>query len=490
MGIQEFIKKLLAPSATPAPQINAQQWPRYEEATGYYTVRGEAFDKAFSQWHQAKALPQEQVRALLPQACVANLDSRSGYVREFCLRVLVVHDWADALKPVVQRLNDYVPVNRELALQLTLKWLAELPATSVVEALPELSAIAEQSRANHAAVHEALERKLATEDGRNALVAGLKHNHAKVRRECWKRCLQRFAWTGPERIEAAMRCGDPAIARSVEQDVYALSDEGLTAWFEKIHQVRAMPLRRAFLVALRRKKLVDDSSVISCAIWDDSFSIRWLGRHWSKEAPEQLLRQYLGVLDGQCTARRKRYAFEGLALLKLPGGLQACKNALLDPNPVIRKAALQAVCAIDTENQSLYVANALQDADMSVVRMAFRQMVGLCLPLPLDAIEVVANLRRDDLPFFVLMLEYAANMSLWPALHLASFIELAAPSLKQQLQPYVGNFLSGLALSEVYVAPTKQQWQAICVWLPMDTLAPNSCLRYVMEIYAKRMSVA
>ncbi|MES2949503.1 MAG: hypothetical protein V4858_13260 [Pseudomonadota bacterium] len=490
MEFQELFKRLLAPRTVPAPQTSVQQRPRYEEATGYYTVRGEDFDKAFSEWHQTKALPQEQASALTTQACVANLDSRSGYVREFCLRVLAVHDWADALKPVVQRLNDYVPVNRELALQLTLKWLAELPVATVVEALPELAAIAEQSRANHAAVHAAVEGRLDAEDGRNALVAGLMHNHAKVRRECWKRCFQKFAWTGPERIEAAMRCGDPAIARSVEQDVYALPDDALITWFEKIHQVRAMPLRRAFLVALRRKGLVDASRVIACAIWDDSFSIRWLGRHWSKDAPEQLLQQYLDTLDGQCTARRKRYAFEGLALLKLPGGLQVCKNALLDQNPVIRKAALQAICAMDAESQSLHVANALQDADLSVVRMAFRQVVGLGLPLPLDAIEAVANLRRDDLPFFVLMLEYAANMSLWPALHLASFTTLAAPSLKPQLQPCVGYFLDGLALSEVYVAPTKQQWQAICTWLPIDTLAPNSSLRYVMEIYAKRINVA
>jgi hypothetical protein len=492
MGFQEFMKKLLAPSARPetSPEVqnNTQQWPHFEEPTGYYTVRGDDFEKAYSAWCEKKAFPNEKIVAIAPEAFVTNLGSRSGYVREFCLRALALHDCSVALKPVVSRLNDYVPVNRELALQLTLKWLADLPAATVVDALPELGAIAEQSRANHTAVYEAVEQRLEAEEGRNALLAGLLHSHAKVRRECWKRCAQEFAWTGPERIEAAMRCRDPAIARSVEQDVFALPDEALAAWFEKIHQVHAMPLRRAFLVVLKRRGLTDTQALVARALWDDSFSIRWLGQHWSKDSPDYLLQQYLAALQGQPTVRYKRYALEGLALLKHPGGLPACKTALLDPSPVIRKAALLAVCATDAENQSQYVADALQDADLAVVRVAFRQIVNLGLPLPLAAIELAANSHGEDLSFFVLLLERARQLSLWPALHLASFTALASPLLKLQLQAHVESFVAGLALAEVYVSPTQQQWQAICTWLPIGTLAPNSNLRYVMEIYAKRMN--
>jgi hypothetical protein len=486
MGFQEFMKKLLGSSQMPQlPSV--QRLQPVEEIYGNYSVRGQAIEQVYLAWSRDKIIPAEQVRALTPDAFVANLDNRSGYVREFCLRALAVHAWAQALKPVAQRLNDYVPINRELALQLVLKWLAELPIATVVDALPELTALAQQSRTNVAAVHEAVLRSLRSEAGQSALVAGTSHTHAKVRRVCWKLCLETLSWSGPQRIDAAMRCGDPAIARSVESDVFALPDDALLAWLARIHQLRAMPLRRAILVALRRRGLVDGHSLVACALWDHSFSIRWLARFWSKDAADFLVQQYLDVLDAPSDPRRKRYALEGLEALKAPGTLAVCKQAMADDNLAIRKAALMAACSIDAEHQTEHIAIALQDADLAVVRQAFRMLAASGEPLPLDALQTLANTRCNELPFFVLMLQCASQMSLWPAMHLASFTSLATSTLKPQLQEHVDHFLSGLALAEVYVAPTPKQWQAICSWLPIHTLAPNSSLRYVMEIYAKRM---
>jgi hypothetical protein len=488
MGFQEFLKKLLGVQPTPERQI----YPlgHYEEPTGYYTVRGEDFNRIYSSWDQSKVFPEDQVKALAPDAFIANLANRSGYVREFCLRALAIHDSTKAFKSVVLRLNDYVPINRELALQLALTWLAELPIAAVVDALPELSALQGQSRSNHATIQQALQRRLDTEDGKNALIAGTGHGHAKVRRVCWKLCLQSFAWTDSQRIQAAIRCGDPAIARSVEQNVFALSDEELMAWFEKIHQVRAMPLRRAFLLAARRRGLVDSSRLTACALWDDSFSIRWMARLWSKDEPEFLLQQYLSVLDGQSIARRKCHAIEGLALLKTASALEACKKSLDDESLAIRKAALIAACTIDPENLPVYASTALQDVELAVVRQAFKLLAVSGVPLPLDAIQTAANTRNQQLPFFVLLLECARQLSLWPAIQLATLTELATPALKPQLQTHIDNFLSGLALSEIYVAPTQNQWQAICSWPPISKLSSQSSLRNVMDIYAKRMSAA
>lgn len=488
MGFQEFMKKLLGSSQPPEQLASAQSLFHFEEPTGYYTVRGQEFDQVYSAWNRDKVFPSEQVRTLAPGALVANLDNRSGYVREFCLRALAVHDWADALKPVALRLNDYVPINRELSQQLVLKWLAELPVATVVDALPELTALAQQSRTNVAAVQGAVQHRLRSEAGQSALVAGTSHTHAKVRRVCWQRCLETLAWNGPQRIEAAMRCGDPAIARSVEPDVFALPDDALLTWFERIHQVRAMPLRRAFLVAVRRRGLVDAPGLMARALWDDSFSIRWLARHWSKDAPDWLAQQYLDALHAPSAPRRKRYALEGLEALKAPGTLAACQQAMGDDSPAIRKAALMAACSIDAEHHTDHIANALQDADWVVVRHAFRLLALMGELLPLDALQTLAHRRCNELPFFVLMLQCASQMSLWPAMHLASFTAFAAPALKPELQGHIDQVLSRLAHSQVYVAPTRKQWQAICSWLPMDQLAPHSALRDVMERYAKRIA--
>lgn len=487
MGFRKFLNKILNASKAPRRHIVSENSAYFEEPTGYYTVRGDEFNNAYAEWLNIKTLSRDVVEALGPQAFIANLDNRSGYVREFCLRAIDLCDWQEAFKPVVQRLNDYVPSNRGFALQLTLRWGAELPLAAVIDALPELDALTEQSRANSSAVQEALGQRLGKEGSQEALILGLTHTRAMVRRACWMRCMQTLEWSGPERIQAAMRCGDPSIARSVEPDVFALSDNELLEWFHKLQQVRAMPLRRAFLVTMGRRALVDSEKLISLALWDDSFSVRWLGRHWGKGDPRDLIRRYEDVLnDGN--ARRKRYALEGLAELKMPEGLDACKNALGDASPAIRKAALVAACAIDTDRQSLYVAKAMQDASFSVVRETFKLLIGLSLPLPLDAISNVANARREELPFFHLMLDSARGIGIWKALHLASFSALAEPTLQLKLAPAISNFLNELRVVEVYVGPSKQQWQAICAWMPIGTLAPNSGLRHVLDFYAKQMN--
>jgi hypothetical protein len=192
-------------------------------------------------------------------------------------------------------------------------------------------------------------------------------------------------------------------------------------------------------------------------------------------------------LNGDCTARRKRYALEGLAELKIPEGLPACKSALCDSNPAIRKAALIAACTIDADSQLLYVAEAVQDADFMVMREGFKQLIRLSLPLPLDAIVNVANARREELQFFEMLLSCARGIGIWKALHLASFSALATPHLQLKLAPTIGNFLNEIGVAEVYVAPSKQQWQAICTWMPIEALAPNSGLRNVLDYYAKQM---
>jgi hypothetical protein len=485
MGFQDFLKKLLGSEKQPKPSLPGEKFPHYEDQTGFYNVRGEAFERAYVEWCTAKIFPQKLALALSPDDIVDKLDNRSGYVREFCLRALMLHDYSDALKPVVRRLNDYVPINRNLATQISLAWLEAITLDELVDALPDLVATTNQSRAKHELVHAVVDGRFETEEGRSALENGLLHSHAKVRRECWKLCLKKFTWTSSERIAIAMRCRDPAISRSAEQDVYALEDVALMDWFSKMHVVQAMPLRRAILVALHRKNLIDTLALICYAIWDDSFSIRWLAQHWSKDKPELIIQQYLQALDSDCSPRRKRYALEGLAALKSTGSIKACEGAMVDKHPVVRKAAFVAVCQLDADNQARYIAEALQDVELMIVCQALRQMTSSGEPLPEEVLQRVAVARKDELEFFVRLLAFASQMSIWPALHLASFTSYASTSVKSQLQSYVEHFLHRLPLTNIYIAPTQKQWAAISIWYGFTALSPQSVLRQVLEAHAK-----
>ncbi len=490
MGFQELMKKLMAPKTVPAPQVPTQR-PHYVDDSiddyGYYTVRGEAFNKVYVLWYPAKTLEDVQVLAVAPESFLANLDNRSGYVREFCLRGLALHDWKEAFKPTLQRLNDYVPGNRALALQLTLKWLAEIPVAAVVDALPELSAITAQSRVDHAAVHAAVERSLEAEEGHDALVAGLMHQHAKVRRACWTRCLRKFAWTGPERIEVAMRCGDPGIATSVEPDVYALPDDALIAWFQKTHLVRAMPLRRAFFVALRRKELIDTETLVERALWDRSYAIRWLARHWSKDSKQELVPAYRRVLNEQSTPRLKRYALEGLGQIGQADTIDCLQTALQDPNPSLRKAAVDALCNFASTTRYEFLTRALSDGDMSVVRKCFELSLKTSDHLAYEDLLPIAQARGHELDFFVHLIDYAGHVSIWLGIHLVSLTRFAEADMQTQLKPHVDAFLDQWGRRQIYSPASKKQWADVCAWLPYETLDSGSLLRFALEGEAKRI---
>lgn len=487
MGFKEFLTSLLAGGKSPdrtGPTVTVPSPDVHDP----YAVRINELHRAFATWQKTKVLNPAQLMAIGTEPILASLDNRSGYVREFCLRALGLLEASDSLKPVLQRLNDYVPGNRDRALQLVLKWGAEIPLAGLVDALPEIDALKSQSRTDHSAVDAALAQRLDSAEGHEALVAGLVHTRAMVRRGCWTRCTQALEWNSAQRIAYAMGCGDPGIARSVEGDVFALPDSELVQWFSKLRQVRAMPLRRAFLVALRRKNLVDTLTLIDYALWDDSFSIRWHARHWGKDVQEHLLNQYVAVLQGKASMRNKRYALEGLAQLKSPVALQASHRAFGDADALIRKAALAVVCALDTDHQTTYLGQAMLDADMVVVREAFRLLGALGAPLPLEAIATAAQARQGDPSFFDALLRCASTLSFWPALHLASFTSLATDELRIVLSPAIAKLSGAQAIAEVYVAPTKLQWQAITAWKPIHTMHPNSGIRLVMEIYAKKMA--
>lgn len=490
-GFQELVKKLVGPKAMPATQIPVQR-PHYaDDSTDddywYYTVRGEAFNKAYSLWYKTKTLEDVQVLSVAPESFVANLDNRSGYVREFCLRGLALHDWKESFKLTLQRLNDYVPGNRSLALQLVLKWLDEIPAAALVDALPALSAIASQSRVDHAAVQAAVARKLEEEEGRDALLAGLMHQHAKVRRECWIRCLQKFAWTGSERIEIAMRCGDSGIATSVESDVYALPDDVLLTWFDRTQQVRAMPLRRAFLVALRRKELIDAQLLVDRALWDRSYSIRWLARHWSKDNKQELVAAYRRVLSEQVSPRLRRYALEGLGQVGQADTIDCLEAGLQDANPALRRAAVDALCNYASATRYEFLIRALKSGDVAVIRKCFDLSLKTGDHLAYEDLLPIAQARNQELDFFVHLVDYARHLPVWLGIHVASLSRFGVSTVQAPLKPHVNAFLDRWARQQMYTAASKKQWADVCAWLPYESLNSQSLLRFALEGEARRM---
>ncbi|MDR7307650.1 HEAT repeat domain-containing protein [Rhodoferax saidenbachensis] len=487
MSFPDFLSKLFKSVALPTAGMQTPSDSQYPWGREVYGLHDTAYSNVYFAWRKDQRIPAARLQALSPTTAIERLDNRSGYVREFSLRVLMAQDWVDGLQPVTKRLNDYVPVNRELSLQLVLHWLAHMPFESLVDALPALYALETQSRADFQQVLAALQARLAEPQNRDLVLAGTSHGSAKVRFQCWRLCLALYDWSDLEKVERAIESGDSALARSVEPLVYKLADSELQALLTQRHHLKAMALRRAVYLSLWRRKLGDTDELLSIALWDPSFSIRWLARHWSKDQPQVLVAAYRRVLAEPVSIRLKRYALEGLGQLGRADTMDCCEAALLDVNPSLRKAALVALCSFTSATRYAYLTQALNDGDLAVVRMCFELSLNTGDHLAYDDLLPVVQARSQELDFFVRLVEYAGHVSVWLSIHLVSLTRLAGADVQGPLKPHVDNFLNRWGQQQIYFAPSKKQWADVDAWIPYETLAPRSALRFALEGEAKRM---
>lgn len=460
---------------------------QFPAASDYYGFHDAAYAGVFSEWCKDRNVAAIRMQALSAETATAGLLNRSGFVREFSLRVLITQDWTAALRPVVQRLNDYVPINRQLAQQLVLHWIAELPFAAVVDALPDIYALEQQSRANFALVMDAVRGRLAEADSRRAVLAGLLHNRPAVRLQCWKLCLQLFDWSAFERVGHALASGDVVLAYRVEPDIYTLTDAEILGLLSERRRLVAMPLRRAVYLTTWRRKLWEPDALVELALWDSSHAIRWMARVWSKDQPDTLVAEYRRVLAESSSIRQKRFALEGLAQLRRADTLDCCNAAMQDGHPSVRKSALEALCGIDPQRRTEYLQTALHDPDLALIRQCLEIATKTGDHFLYEDLEPIAKARRGEAEFFVHLVNYARNVTGWLGIHLVSLCRFADPGLREAVQMSVDTYIRDWTRLQLYASPTSKQWTEVSDWLQVDKLDARSELRFIFDGQAKRM---
>jgi hypothetical protein len=158
----------------------------------------------------------------------------NGYLREFCLRVLISHNHRVAFRVVFARLNDYVMVNRYLATTTMLQWMDELPIEEIISTLPAIYALERQSRSESQKILERVKNRLQLVENHKAILQGVTNANPKVRRLCWRLCENIFEWNSAEKIQRAIDTKDLVIGQIVLPDVDTLSDAKLLNILAKV----------------------------------------------------------------------------------------------------------------------------------------------------------------------------------------------------------------------------------------------------------------
>jgi len=460
--------------------------------TDYYSLGDSEFYEIFLDWRTGVSVSDEKISSLSVLTAERHLLHRNGYVREFCLRLLIAHERLSAFRIIITRLNDYATAVRELAESTVRDWINILPAEEIIAALPDIHALQKQSRSNAQQVMEQVLARLAVPQCHALILEGISSRDRKIRALCWQLALNVFDWSPMEKITRAINSMDTLLGQFVSADVANLTDTEVLELYACWKKIKVMQLRRAILLALKQRQLRPENELFVLALWDNSYTIRNLARRWAGAHAKMLTAEYQYMLVNTKSIRKKLFALEGIRLQKSSAMLDLCLGLLHDEHPGIRKSALLTLCKINPEKLPEYVHACLYDPSIIVVKQCMKICITTGDLVQFSVLEQVAKNRKTELDFFRQIIEYAIHTIPWHGLHIASLSELADKGVKSAIQQSLRSFLAHWSRRVIYGNPSPLQFNAILSWLNKEKLDAMGCsgneLRFIFDAEINRQA--
>ncbi|PXX42638.1 HEAT repeat domain-containing protein [Undibacterium pigrum] len=460
----------------------------------YFMIEDSAFYEAFLDWRTGATIDSSKIASLSAQTAVYHLRHRDGYVREFCLRVLIAQEQPSAFSAIVNRLNDYVSGIRELA-ELTMQdWLGKLAAAEIITALPDIYALRKQSRSNAEKIMESVVTRLSSPDNHAMILTGLTSDQHQIRKLCWQLALRLFDWTPLEKVMQAIATRDVLVTMAASPEVANLADDDVLMLYGMLNKINSMHLRRMVLLTTRQRQLRPTDEVLALALWDNSYTVRTMARTWAGKEAEKLSVAYREMLANTPFVRKKLLALEGIRQQKSASSLELVASLLKDEHPSLRKAALQTACKIDPSSLPVYLHACLNDSSMTVFKQCLQIAINSGDLLEFTALEQLARHKQADAVFFLHILDYAVHITPWYSLHIASLTELADDQVKTTIKRALHSFLYHWSRRTIYGQPSSLQYHAIMHWLTPDKLDSlkqvGSELRFALDAEMSRQATA
>ncbi|MEP9328325.1 hypothetical protein PPMP20_35150 [Paraburkholderia phymatum] len=156
----------------------------------------------------------ERVFASTDKELVALCTSHySGYVREAAIGRAVELGGSTFLRPITERLNDWVPEIRNAAARALLTLLATFPAESFVPLLPRLRSLMQATRTDHRSWLLDIEWRLVQAGGTTAIVEAISGSDFHLRRAAYLVAIDHQLLPIPEIVQRGLLSGDIMLAK-------------------------------------------------------------------------------------------------------------------------------------------------------------------------------------------------------------------------------------------------------------------------------------
>ncbi len=329
-------------------------------------------------WRTLKPSHVAQFRKLpSPHSCLGLASCHgNGYVREAAVAELAKLTDDNGLPFLLLRLNDWVQPVREAAAEAVRRRIVPKESHSLLLNLHLVLRLARCGRSNHEQIITAVMALLREPAALPHVREGLKSQDRSLRRSCMK-LLKGSDWhyAKPIFIESAAD-NDPVLRFwAIQRLILELATDELRPWLRKVAHDPFMPARREALSAIASRLPEEAQSFLTNALSDRSASVRETARFWIRSAePNFNFKAVYRELSQ--TSPPSVGALSGLGEVGEKEDANLLVGHLASPKVSVRKAAIQAIAALDVERYSDKLMTEIGDPHSGVSKEATRALVG------------------------------------------------------------------------------------------------------------------
>ena len=343
-------------------------------------------------WYSLRPVEVSRFRAAGPSrvgvAAVASFHP-NGYVREAAVAWLDTLD-TRALPFLLLRLNDWVRQVAERALLAVQARLVGTHADTLIDGLPLLVALERTTRRDHSAVVDGVYAVLRDPAQREALAQGRRSPDRLIRRLCFRLARESAGAAIVDLFRESRDDPDPALRLAAITDTVArVEAHQLEAGMVAASTDPFPPVRRVALDAVATR--LDPPLALPWlerGLLDDSRSVRDVSRyHLARlHLPVDVIQYYVDALARPLRVRTLATALAGLRETGQPKHVGIALGFLDHDRPVVRRAALRTVAALDATRHLDRLIAMLDDPSPTVANTAAEVLQPHVAAIGIDAV--------------------------------------------------------------------------------------------------------
>lgn len=300
----------------------------------------------------------------------------SGFVREAAIRELDAIETGQELPYLLVRANDWVHEVRRSARRAIFRRLRADYAEHFVRSLPMVTRLSTFRRVDHTDLVAQIEQLL-LEQGREAVLQGIRSSDRWVRRACVNLLVKAAGGVFDANLSGALEDQDPVVSvRAVCHICTCADDSEFMRLIGRLDCFVHAQVRLALLESAASRQLPDVARIFYEALFDRSRSVRELARFVLRDDQRVAEGHVYAQALPELTGSRLLGALAGLGDIARPEHADAVRRFVgPDYAPRLRFEALATYSRLTKELAEVLLP-ALADQNPGISRLAFRLLVG------------------------------------------------------------------------------------------------------------------